>query len=291
MAKHRQSCEICGARFAADDEAQRQCDTCRIHGRPTGPIGALAAIEELPPGALAAASTEELHAELARGLTLTAETLTRLGAVWAELERRGEDLSDLRSGLARTLPLIAAGRLSAEAVVAFAGRPLVLRALEGVPLGRQRELAAGGSVSVIDPSGTPEAIVEMPLARLPAAAVRLVFADGEVRTPAQQRLALRPRQRRREQADEDGFRYRPRYDRATGTIRIGRMTVRLDDLLAELTAAAGPELPALLHAEEYVTVRVRLSPEEHDRLQAAARKAELPDWELARKALRAFGLI
>src|SRR6516162_3956035 len=93
--------------------------------------------------ALTAASTEELRAELARGLTMTAAVLTRLGAVWAELERRGEDLADLRQGLARTLPLIASGLLAAEAVVAFAGRPLVLRCLEGVALDQQRAMAAG----------------------------------------------------------------------------------------------------------------------------------------------------
>lgn len=237
---------------------------------------------------LAAAPTAELRAELARGLTLVADALARLGSVWAELERRGEDLSDLRHGLARTLPLIASGRLAAEAVVAFAGRPALLRALEGVPLGEQRRLAAGGTVEVIDPSGPPEAVTEMPLARLPAAAVRLVFGEGEIRPPAAQRLALRPRRRQREEA---GSRYRPRYDRQTGTVRVGRMAVRLADLLQELSAAAGPDLPHLEHKEEYLTVRVRLSPQEHGRLEEAARQAGLPDWELARKALRAFGLV
>src|SRR6185312_4651239 len=92
--------------------------------------------------------TPDLRAELARGLSLTADTLTRLGMVWQELERRGEDLADLRQGLAKTLPLIAAGRLAAEAVVAFAGRPSLLRALEGVPLERQRSLANGEPIQV-----------------------------------------------------------------------------------------------------------------------------------------------
>lgn len=232
--------------------------------------------------------TDDLRAELARGLTLTADTLTRLGSIWAELERRGEDLSALRTGLARTLPLIAAGRLAAEAVVAFAGRASVLRALEGVPLERQRRLAAGEPVEVID-AATPDGALSLPLSALPAAALRLVFADGEVRTPQQQRLSLRPRPRR--PREEGERRYRPRYDRATGLVHVGRMAVRLADLLAELSAAAGPELPALIHAEEYVSVKVRLAREEWQRLQDAAAKAEVPDAELARKALRAFGLV
>jgi hypothetical protein len=236
---------------------------------------------------LAAATTEALRAELARGLTLTADHLARLGSIWAELERRGEDLSDLREGLAEWLPRIAAGRLAAEAVVAFATRRGLLRALDGVPLDRQRRLAAGEPVSVIDVS-TDDGVLELPATRLPPAAVRLVFADGEVRSPQAQRLALRPRRPRRE--DDQDRRYRPRYDHATGTVRVGRMTVQLADLLKELAAAAGPELPALIHQEEYQVVRVKLSRAENDRLQEAARRSGLPDWELVRKALRACGL-
>lgn len=241
---------------------------------------------------LATVSTETLRAELARGLTLTADHLTRLGQVWAELERRGEDLADLREGLAGWLPLIAAGRLAPEAVVAFATRRGLLRALDGIPLNRQRRIAAGEAVQVIDPAAGPDAVAELAAARIPAAAVRLVFADGEVRSPQAQRLALRPRRQPRHQGEGERH-YRPRFDREAGVVRLGRTSVRVADLLAELAASAGPELPALAqaHKEEYVVLRVRLLPGEQQRLAEAARAAELPDWELARKALRAFGLI
>lgn len=244
-------------------------------------------IREMPAD-LTVVPTDTLRAELARGLTLTADTLMRLGLIWQELEKRGENLDDLRHGLARTLPLIAAGRLAAEAVVAFAGRPSVLRALEGVPLEQQRALARGEPLKVID-LANPGGTVEMPLAQLPAAAVRVVFGEGEVRTPEQQRLAFRPRRKKREEADER--RYRPRYDPQAGTVTVGRMTIQVADLLHELSAAAGPELPLIVHAEEYVTIKARLALEENQRLQDAAKRAGLPDWEMIRKALRAFGLI
>ena len=126
---------------------------------------------------LASMPTNKLRAELAHGLTLTAVTLSKLGMVWAELERRGEDLSDLRVGIARTLPLIAAGRLAAEAVVAFAGRPMILRALEGVPLDLQRRLADGETIPVYLPGeSAPKA---MPLARIPSAAETRVIAEWD----------------------------------------------------------------------------------------------------------------
>lgn len=237
---------------------------------------------------LARVPTSDLRAELARGLSMTADGLSRMGAVWAELERRGDDLSDLREGLAEWLPHIANRRLAAEAVVAFATKRMLLRALDGVPLEKQRALAAGEPVKVIDPTD-PTAVQEMPLARLPAAAVRLVFSDGEVRTSEAQRLALRPRRKR----EDSERRYRPRYDAATGTIRVGRMTVKLADLLGELAASASPDHPppAVDMPAEHLHVKVRLSREEYERFQALCRKVELPDWEMARKALRAFGLI
>ena len=243
----------------------------------------------LPIRELGTLSTEDLRAELARGLTLTADVLTRLGMVWAELERRGEDLSDLRTGIARNLPLIAAGRLAAESVVAFAGRPAVLRAMEGLPLGEQRALAAGRLIPVIDPAD-PATVVDQPLAALPTPIVRLVLSDGEIREPAAQRLAVRHR-RRHARPTEPTYRYTPRYDREAGTITVGRMTIRLSDLLGALAAAVGPDHPLADDPREYVACKVRLTRPEMDRLLAEAKRTGLPEWELARKALRAFGLI
>ena len=233
-------------------------------------------------------STPELRQELARGLTLTAEHLTKLGVIWAELERRGEDLSELRHGLARTLPLIAAGRLAAEAVVAFAGRPAILRAIDGVPLDRQRAYAAGEEVDVINPTD-PSTVHRVSLESLPAAAIRLVFAHGEVRSPQAQRLALSPRRREKPKAERS---FRPAYDPESGIITVGNMRVKLQDMLSAFAAASGPDKPfAVDLPEEYITVRGRLAKDEHQRFLAQVKRTGLPDWELIRKAMRAFGLI
>jgi hypothetical protein len=220
-------------------------------------------------------STDELRADLSRGLTLTVEVLVQLSRVWAELERRGEDLSELRRGIARNLPLIASGRLAAESVVAFAHRPALLRAIDGIPLELQRRLVAGETVTVIDPLD-PMTLEELPLARLPAASVRLIFADGDIRSPTEQRLAIRARKRRTEVPQVSGYRYRPRYDRDAGTISVGRMTVRLADLLAELSAAAGPDHPPADDPNEYVTAKVRLTAGEMGRLLAEANGWDFP---------------
>ncbi len=241
---------------------------------------------------LSVMSSTELRTILAQGLVLVAGSLTRLAMAWAELERRGDDLSEFRKGFNYFLPLIASGRLAAEACVAFAGQRNLLRALEGVPIDRQRALAAGETVAVIDPSDV-RTVQQMPLRLMPAAAYRLVFAEGEIRPPEAQRLALRPKKTNAEPAKVRLF--RPHFSPATGEITVGKMTVRLADLLTELAASAGPDKPPVIDPDDppdsYSVVRVRLTREEYQRLQSMCGRVGLPDWEMSRKALRAFGLI
>lgn len=234
---------------------------------------------------LAELTVEQLRAELSRGLTLTATTLTRLGAVWAELERRGENLSDLRIGLARTLPLIASGRLAAEAVVAFAGRPMVLRSLEGVPLDEQRRLADGQPIPIYLPgASSPESL---PLARIPSAAVSRVIVDGTIRTPAEQRLALRQRKAAKPQRH-----YAVSVDRDNRTLKVGNMTVPLASVIAAMAEAAGAKSVILDDAERPAkTIAGKVTDEEKERLKAAAKAHDLEEWELVRRAVVAMWLL
>jgi hypothetical protein len=81
---------------------------------------------------------------------------------------------------------------------------------------------------------------------------------------------------------------RPRFDREKGTVKIGHVAFELSELLNEL---AGPERSPIDLPEEYGTLRVRVTKDELKRLAALAEKAGLPEWELVRKAMRAFGLL
>jgi hypothetical protein len=75
---------------------------------------------------------------LARLLGFTAENLLRLAVVVAELESRGEDLSDLKIGLLPILRQIAAGTLLPEVVVYYAGKPLAMKRIAALPPAEQR---------------------------------------------------------------------------------------------------------------------------------------------------------
>lgn len=231
-------------------------------------------------------STQELREELSRGLTLTASVLTRLGAVWAELERRGEDLSALRIGIARMLPLIASGRLAAEAVVAFAGRPLVLRAIEGVPLDMQRRLADGEPVPVYLPDEKEPK--SLPLSRIPSLAITRVIADGIVRTPAEQRLASRPKQKVRFRQRQ----YHVTIDRDARTATIGRMVIPIATIIAAMAEAAGAKGFVIdSAAAQAKTVTGKVTDEEKERLRSAAKAHGLEEWELVRRAVVAMWLL
>lgn len=257
-------------------------------------MGTLIPVEQ--PANLSAMSTADLRAELSRGLSLTAQHFGRLAVIWGELERRGEDLSDLRRGLGARIPQIAAGLLAAEIVVAFASRPAVLDAMVGIPLDRQRDLAAGGTVAVLAPQGVEAESVA--LSSLPPAVVRLVFAGGVERTPQEQRAAIVARRPKKAKASDTGYRYRPVVDRERRVVRIGKMEVPVESILAAFAEAASgvgvtpEELRAAKERGEGVAVgQCLLTAEEDERLKAVCRAKRLDRGDAVRQAVVAMWML
>lgn len=158
-----------------------------------------------------AMSVEELRDELARALTITADALMYLAGVWRELESRGEDLSDLATGIGAYLPLIASGKLAAQAVVAFIGRKTVLRMIATLPTEKQLALASGEHVAVVTEKNGLLTTKEMPVLAMPVSLALRVFEDGRIRSPEDQARFLgkhRGRTRGRREAP-DPVRMRP----------------------------------------------------------------------------------
>jgi hypothetical protein len=144
-------------------------------------------------------SDEELLGELASSLEITSRHLVRLAAVWVELERRGVDLSKLRSGLREWLPMIASGKLAAEVIVQYAGQGTLIRALAELPLQRQRDIARGEEIVVVTfARGAGLASEKVPAHRLSPLDVSLVFDKGHIRSADEQVPLLQDRARRRQ---------------------------------------------------------------------------------------------
>jgi len=138
-------------------------------------------------------TVDQLKAALAAQITTTAREVERLAAIWIELERRGEDMSSFRTGIARYLPAVAAGRLASEAVIRLAGNQTTLRALAALEPEEQRRLLDAGTVEVAGESG-PRSV---PLHLLSPTEVHRAFdaIAGRVRTPAEQSVVVRGKRR------------------------------------------------------------------------------------------------
>lgn len=185
-----------------------------------------------PRSDLSRVATEDLRRELAQAIGITAKTLGYLAHIWRELESRGEDLSDLRTGLMAYLPLIADGRLEPELVVRCAGQAMLLKAASEIPLPEQRRLLDEGAVvAEIDHDGE---IVEVrrPLEHLSSADTRRLFSGTTLRTPQEQARLLR--------------RIRPMRTASRGVIIKVRVTQAEYRQLRDRAAASGKQVPTYL---------------------------------------------
>lgn len=133
-------------------------------------------------------STQELRAELQATLTITSRHLLHLANVWRELERRGEDLSGLRSGLWSYMALIATEELRPEIVVRYAGFTMLLKRLARLSLAEQDKLIADDRVAVVEVTkqGFEERVVS--LGRLKGDQVAQVVRDRIVSAEEQRRV-------------------------------------------------------------------------------------------------------
>ncbi|UOO77907.1 hypothetical protein LVJ85_05455 [Neisseria sp. Dent CA1/247] len=132
-------------------------------------------------------STAELKERLAAAVSITAEYLTYIAAVWQELEKRGEDMSSLRHGLMAYIPMIANKRLDARVVVNYAGQKTLIASLASLPIERQQQLIEKGSIDIVELSDDKQQLVRsVELSQLTAAQVYQAIGDGYIKKPDEQ---------------------------------------------------------------------------------------------------------
>lgn len=241
-------------------------------------------------------SVQQLRAELARSLTMSAQHLAYLATIWSELELRGEDLSDLRTGLAVYLPQIAAGRLDASAVIRFAGAPTVLRSISTLPLDEQRALAAGKTVEVLTiDAGGKYTTRATPAYALTASQARMVFASEKIRSVTEQIAifdATRASAARRTRPGPDG---KVRYDSKSDLLRIGRSSATVGEIVAALAAAPSPSsittAAAAIETEADIPVMFKLDSAEHRMLKVRIAESGLTQQEFIRASLIRVALL
>ena len=223
---------------------------------------------------LSAYSTEELREALAQTLEISALHIVRMAMIWRELEGRGVDLSDLRSGLFTYLPQIAAGRLDAGLVVRLAGKPALLGRIAQLPLEDQRALLERGAVPISRAAADGSTYVEdVPIEALSAAQVNKAFVGGRLRAPSEQG------------GKKDAGRIEARAEwLAGGVIKIGRQRVRLGDLLAAM-----PQHPTNVSTDGRHAVPFHLGEEQFRRVKARAALAGLTTQDYIARTLALTG--
>lgn len=132
-------------------------------------------------------TTDDLRRRLAEQIQITARHVAHMAAIWAELERRGEDMSALRSGIARYLPAVAAGRLVPEAVVRLAGNTVALRAVSSLTPDNQMRLLSTGVLRVVRSPDTQPDDVPITLLTTRDVSRAIDSVRGEIIEPGSQR--------------------------------------------------------------------------------------------------------
>ena len=164
-----------------------------------------------------------------------------LASVWRELERRGEDLSDIKSGLISYLPLVAAGRLQPEAVVHFAGRAMLLKRISTLPPQQQLALVNGERIPVVIELDGELVEKQLQADEIPSQLLNQVFTDGGVRPVTEQQLLaavkMSTKSKREEKKSSRGRRPKVQIDTSRDLIKAGKAELRLSDVLAALRQA------------------------------------------------------
>lgn len=152
-------------------------------------------------------TTEQLHDELVRSLSVTVGQVVRMAEIVRLLEERGEDLSDLRIGLIGYLRRIAYGQVLPEIIVRYHGLGTLLSRAAAMPIPDQERLIRDDRVVVADiaPDGSVSHRM-VPPTSLSFEQINQVFGRDQMRSLEDQVLYLRDRASRRriEQRSGDG---------------------------------------------------------------------------------------
>lgn len=208
-----------------------------------------------------------------------------------ELERRGDDLEDLRLGLIDYLRRIASGQLLPDVVVRYAGQPNVLKRVAVLPIADQRKLVTQPAIDFAVWRGDSIEWKKVDPSLMTTTQLTQVLAPDHIRTRSEQVTLLEHRREMssRQQDDlVDSDRGGVKADRSRGRVILGSRSYTPAEITRALSALNGYESE---HSERTEHVLVKLSSVEHKRLKQKALDGDSSMQELGYAAFRAAGLI
>lgn len=139
--------------------------------------------------------TKVLLARLGRLTDRTAEAIAEAALILLELHTRKVTHPLMRDGVLSYYAEICDGRLSAKAVLAFAGVHSILKRIVGMPLDQQDAFAAGGRATIAEHNRDGKIVSQQkPLIQMTAGQLDVAFDKGIPRPFAEQRKILNVRE-------------------------------------------------------------------------------------------------
>lgn len=196
----------------------------------------LAELEQL---SLQDLGTSELKALLSGVMSVTAQYITFVARVWHELENRGEDMTRLRTGLTRYLPLVHDGKLDPSVILKFAGHQLLLRELALMPVPEQQRLVGGEKIPLVTQNTEGDFVTNLiDISSLHSRYYSQLFQTGHIRTEEEQKVLLSqpiPRKVRQQKIRKK----KVTFDQQKGAFKCGQVNILSGDMLEALASVSG----------------------------------------------------
>lgn len=186
---------------------------------------------------LSSVPSDVLKERLVDALANAVSGLREAAQIVRVLEERGEDLSEFRGGLFSYLPRIAYGQVLPEVVVRFAGSAYLMNRVAQLPIPEQKRLGDGGMVDVVVRRGDHFDTRKMSPLSLGHDQLRQVFAGGFLRTVPEQ-IAHLEADGNPEPTFAPSKPVKVKADARTGTLKVGRHEVPIDDALKAIGGMA-----------------------------------------------------
>lgn len=177
--------------------------------------------------------TKRLTDEMFQCLTLSVQTLIRLGAIIRRLESLGIDVVAFEIPNMNLFRRVAHGQMIPELMLEMGGSPRLLKKVACLPITDQRRIANGGAVKVLLDGGSH---LMLQPANMTSQQVSQVFGNGSIRNESQQAAWLV--ENRQKQSQKIAPKPDVELDRRHRGIRVGEVFIGVADLAGYLAQLA-----------------------------------------------------
>lgn len=182
-------------------------------------------------------TNEQLKNELAECLTLSAKQLNKAALLFVELESRGVDLSELKSGMGYYLPAIGSGKLDAGIVIKYADRKDILNQVIKLSIDDQLKLLKCDKIEVVRSRAGSFYSEKISISKLRPIEINRIFSLTKIKTPEEQLLTYQPTAKPKKVKKKKRAPIAVRkfeIDKENEGIKVGNLFVKADSMIEQI---------------------------------------------------------